>query len=102
MVIKAKCDLCQGEGNVRDKNSDLLTICPKCDGKGIILVGKVIRVSKELFKRVSKFGVAGDSMATALENAIDLAERKRMTDEVNEYDNRHKAMVISAGGSYNG
>jgi flavin-binding protein dodecin len=52
--------------------------------------GKVIRVSEELFKRVSCFGVAGDTMETALRNAIDLAEQKRMTDLVNEFDDAHK------------
>jgi RecJ-like exonuclease len=101
MVMK-KCEFCDGEGEVpvymvkkrlnpEEISSQTLTICPRCVGKGKVPVGKVIRVSEELFKRVSRFGVAGDSMATALDHAMTLAERKRMTDEVNEFDNAHKA-----------
>jgi hypothetical protein len=41
------------------------------------MMGKVIRVDEELFNRVACFGVAGDTMATALSNAMDMAERQK-------------------------
>lgn len=55
---------------------------------------KTVRIKVDVYERVKKFGVAGDSISDAIENAIVLAEkviieRRKWENEINAASDLH-------------